>query len=137
MYKDASADVRRQALNALGQFDTPEAAEAIASSLGDADPEVRAYASRLVGNLISFGVHEGEQLPRVDAIRGLRRAAVPRRGDGALVGLGRFLDDLRSSGIAYPAVRRCSIHRSGSREATSLRARCEIELLTIAERKKA
>jgi hypothetical protein len=48
----------------------------------------------------------------------------------------RFLDDLRSSGSAYPAVRRCSIHRSAPRQATSLRAKCEIELITIAERKK-
>jgi len=49
----------------------------------------------------------------------------------------RFLDDLRSSGGAYYAVRRCSVHRSPGKEAQGLRAKCEIDLITMAEGKKA
>jgi hypothetical protein len=42
----------------------------------------------------------------------------------------RFLDDVRGLGNAHAAIRRCSIHRS-----PGLRARCEIELITIGEAK--
>jgi len=48
----------------------------------------------------------------------------------------RFLDDLRGSGNAYYAIRRCSIHRltpiAGPAVAPSLRAKCEIDLVTMA-----
>jgi len=51
----------------------------------------------------------------------------------------RLLDDLRNSGNAYYAVRRCSIQRSavlaGAAVAPSLHARCEIDLITMLERK--
>ena len=50
-----------------------------------------------------------------------------------------FLEDLRASGGAYYAVRRCSIHRSpfvaGKPAAPSLRSTCEIDLITMAETK--
>ena len=41
----------------------------------------------------------------------------------------RFLDDLRSSGGAYYAVRRCTIQRSAA--APMLRGKCEIDLITL------
>ena len=51
----------------------------------------------------------------------------------------RFLGDLRASGNAYYAVRRCSLTRTGQPAATSglsprLRAECEIDLITIVDR---
>ena len=51
----------------------------------------------------------------------------------------RFLADLRASGNAYYAVRRCDVMRtgqalSGSTMAPRLRANCEIELITIRDR---
>jgi len=49
----------------------------------------------------------------------------------------RFLDDLRGSGSAYYAIRRCSIDRATAfAGARALRGKCEIELLTIAEAKR-
>jgi hypothetical protein len=51
----------------------------------------------------------------------------------------RFLSDLRASGNAYYAIRRCSLERTGQQaDGTSivprLRADCEIDLITILDR---
>ena len=54
-------------------------------------------------------------------------AAPTRLHEGDLL---RFLDDLRSSGSAFYAVRKCSIHRA----APALRGKCEIDLITIVDR---
>lgn len=51
----------------------------------------------------------------------------------------RFLEDLRNSGGAYHSVRKCSVQRSAIvaqvAAAPSLRGKCEIDLITFAERK--
>jgi hypothetical protein len=51
----------------------------------------------------------------------------------------RFLADLRDSGNAYYAVRRCAIQRTGQAAtgttiAPRLRADCDIDLITIVDR---
>jgi hypothetical protein len=51
----------------------------------------------------------------------------------------RFLNDLRESGNAYYAVRRCALSRTGAAPtgiglAPRLRADCEIDLITILDR---
>ena len=51
--KDANADVRRQALFAIGQIDPARGKDAAIEALKDKDAEVRRMAAHLLGRLAS------------------------------------------------------------------------------------
>jgi hypothetical protein len=72
----------------------------------------------------------------VDFYASTMRVELALLHEGDLFG---FLEDLRASGNAYYAVRRCSLTRAGqfaaaARLAPRLRAECEIDLITIIDR---
>jgi hypothetical protein len=72
----------------------------------------------------------------VDFYASTMRVELALLHEGDLFG---FLEDLRASGNAYYAVRRCSLTRAGqfaaaARLAPRLRAECEIDLITIVDR---